>query len=178
MSYKNLADAMCSKCRAYPCLCDKFIPKEEERWKLLAWAIAWEGSICLHKGRNSENRNLVWYCPSVNLNNTDSNLLSQFVQLANCGNVSFFGRRNPRHKNQYRWALTSMGAVKSFLLNILPYLPTKRKQAELVIEFCTLRLNNHKHGLKGMKGLHTREPREEEIFQELRELNKKGKASG
>lgn len=73
---------------------------------------------------------------------------------------------DPVRKDSYTFQITRLLDVKSLLEQILPHLVVKRKQAELVLEFCNVHLKDKWSNYN---------PRLFEIAKEVRKLNKKGK---
>jgi len=102
----------------------------------VAWAIATEGTISINQTKSC--------CyPNVNMYNTDRELIEKFWQLAGfygyiskpSGYSSKLGNRLG-WKVRHRWIINKREEVKEFLIEILPYLPTKVMQAKIVIDFC------------------------------------------
>jgi hypothetical protein len=141
------------------------------RESFMAWSIVFEGCISLGKGTTKhisqitgEEKEYITLVPMVQLSNTQYNLLDSFQKLVGYGHVEKNGSTKSGAP-YWSWEVKSMEEVKRVCEEMLPYLPSKRKQAELLIEFCTIRLEKPKE----------RVDREEQIFQEMRSLNEKGK---
>ena len=147
----------------------------EMREQILAWSIAWEGHIGLYKAKRSRGH-AFQYVPKISLDNTDILLLEHFVALVGYGHTGVHRWVNPSNRKVlYHWYLCSLKDCKRFCEEVLPYLPAKRRQAELIIEFCGIRMNpNVRKNVAMSKGETTWGLREEEIYQELKELNKRG----
>ena len=134
----------------------------EEEKKIIAWSICWEGSIGLYRGRNS---NCIY--ARIDIGNTNFELLEEFKNIVKIGRIN---KRKPSKsisnaKPQKAWVVCRAKDIYYLLKTIFPYLPSKRRHAELVIEFLEQRL------LKGWTCL-KRPPttRELEIFKELKTL--------
>lgn len=113
---------------------------------IAAYSIAWEGSICIglcHNKETKRRKSHLTLLPSVSIGGTDKNLLNTFCALVGYGKVRLTKRGDSllNHKPVWQWKIRAMGEIKSFCEEILPYLPAKRKQAELMIVFCNGRLN-------------------------------------
>ena len=140
----------------------------EDTNRLIAWCISLEGSIelVIQSSRSS-------YCPYLKLYNTDVNIVNQFYEIM--GRKGFIVRseyKNPKFKPCYAWRCCKMEDVKNILGSILPYLPSKKEQAELLIEYITIREDNkYKWHLRGS----SHSDREREIHLRIKELNKRGK---
>lgn len=66
------------------------------------------------------------------------------------------------HKNLYNWHVTSVAGVYTLLSKLSPFLLMKRKQCDLMLEYCKGRLEDN-----------LSKPREW-YYDEMKELNKKG----
>ena len=113
------------------------------------------------------------YTPYIAFSNNDKGLIDKFASLAQCGSI-YYRQREGNCKPSYVWALFRLGEVKKFLEEIIPSLPSKTRQAELLLEFCILRESFSRKGIAMKLGHNSRTPREHEIFGELRKLNRKG----
>ena len=84
------------------------------------------------------------------------------------GQLHYRVNKNPRWKDRWDWtACSQIGS--SFLKAILPYLVVKKHQAELAIEFQNARVTGHP--LDDVRRL-----LDESIYEDMRELNSRGKA--
>ena len=109
--------------------------KDKERWRLIAWSIAWEGHIGLHKNHIGTIQAL------ISITQKHKGILEEFQQLVGMGRIEFGS------DGYWRWRLTGQRNVQFILSHIVNYLPLKRKkeQAKIVLEYCSLRLNNPHH---------------------------------
>ena len=82
--------------------------------------------------------------------------------------LDFPGRSGRNHKDAFRIIISSRADnVVKFLDIILPYLIVKSEQAELIIQFCKLRMANHSSK--------TFEDEEYSIYLQVKMLNRRGK---
>jgi len=114
---------------------------EHER-SLIAWSIAWEGSIGIHQHASKESRKGFWLVPKIGLSNTEENLIRQFYRIVDCGGLNGPYPDKRRVKPIWYWHLTSVGPCYEFLQQVIDHLPDKRKRAKLVLRFCELRMQN------------------------------------
>lgn len=140
-----------------------------------AYAIAFEGCISLSK--TSVNRRKVYsvIVPSVQIAGVNKQLLDDFCSLVGYGKVYPERRKNPL-KNQrevFVWRLSGAQQMKDFCEEILPYLPSKKRQAEIMIEFCERRKVCHRIYTHGGH-FTTYEDRDWELLKEMQELNHRG----
>lgn len=107
--------------------------------------------------------------PKISITNTDKAIMEE-VHLNFGGHLySYPDKRNPNWKQRYEWYVHNMNDIEIFLSKILPYLKIKHKQAELMIEFISLR-----KGLKGKKRFSKKHAsREFEIKGEMLNENRK-----
>ena len=103
--------------------------------------------------------------PIISIANTKKELMTWLsTNIAGCTLKQGYDSRN--RKDVFTFQIARLLDVKALLEQVLPYLIVKRRQAELLLEFCNLRLKD-----KWM----TYNPRLFEIAKEIRHLNKKGK---
>ena len=136
----------------------------------MAWTISWEGCIGLYKIKRSKTPE---YNCRISVDNTNKDLIEKFRKLVGYGNVYNHRGQTGKNKACYKWELYSLFLLKKFLEEVLPYLPSKKEQARLVLEFCNLRLSASRVGINLREGT-TRTEREEEIYQRMRKLNQRG----
>ena len=105
----------------------------ESQKAYLAGFIDGEGSLLLQPHRRKDWKR-VYYCPEVDVYNTDPEILSVLREWTGLGSVNaFHNSKKPSHyKIRYTWRITGLKA-KMLLNTLLPYLQIKRKQAELLI---------------------------------------------
>lgn len=120
------------------------------RETVMAWTIAWEGCLGLYKARRSEGHSFQ-IIPVVDVSNTNRELLEAFAKLVGYGKV--YHQSNHHHdgtnwKDMHKWQLTSLETVKRFCEEILPYLPAKKEQAEILIRFAKRRMEVATSGIR------------------------------
>ena len=90
-------------------------------------------------------------------------------------------RKKSNWKNLYYWGIHRRELVRNFLCMILPYLKIKRKQAELIIQFCEIRervLSDRsrldKKGRPRRSSKYTYSGIERELWLQIKQLNQTG----
>ena len=86
-----------------------------------------EGSFCLKN--NGSHR----FSCQIQIGSTDIRVLT-WVRDRFSGSVNLERRNNPRHKPMWRWC-SSASTIDAILAGVLPYLITKREQAEVMIAY-------------------------------------------
>jgi len=144
----------------------------EEEKKIIAWSIDWEGSISIHKSSSKTERRhkKVDLQPLIIIGNTNKRLLKKFYDIVKLGH--FYPRKpRPKQKDVWIWTTTSFEECQFILENVLPYLLSKRKQGEVVLEFIKSRIDR---GIKEVVSI----PYSRKEFlcvEKIRKLNKRGK---
>ena len=147
------------------------------REEIIAWTMVWEGCFSLAKSsKNQKGTGTPYYRPSLQITNTNKELLDRFQQVVGCGKIDLRVKedRKMNCKAKYAWRVNTQKDIKNICESILPFLPAKKEQAELLLEYCILRLNTKLKGVKLIFGETTRTKREEEIYKRIKELNKRG----
>jgi len=132
---------------------------------VLAWSLAWEGSIGVRRQKDPTAK-LGWFLrPRFDIYNTDRELLEKFREFIGGYGRIFIQRYNdkPLWKPCYRWTIQRQDECLELLKEIIDLLPSKRRQAELLLEFLELR-----------KAKKPYSDREIQIAEELHKLNKRG----
>ena len=148
--------------------------------EIIAWSLAWEGWIGLTKCSRSKGH-AMQYTPHITIGNTDIELLKKFRDITGCGHIYTYNTGKTYKSNwrvQAAWQINNTFEVLEFLQEIYGFLPAKQPQANLLMEFCRIRLDRKQKGYKGFNmrsGINTWSIREEEIYQELKKLNKRGR---
>jgi hypothetical protein len=106
------------------------------------------------------------YTPTVIFSNSDKSVL-EWIRNRIGGILTRESRRNPHHKDGYKLYFRSRADILPLLRTLLPHLKVKKKQAELMIQFCESRLNR-----KVQNSPLTVE--ELKIIKEVSKLNKRG----
>lgn len=138
----------------------KFPKMSEETARLAAWAISLEGTIALHRGIHSGLN------PMISIGNTNFELLRQFRELTQYGHISKKPwRDNERCKGVYKWEIRSVFEAQAFLIQIIPFLPSKKEQAQLLLPYLEKRILRWKLPY---------DTKELDIQAEIKALNKRG----
>ena len=91
--------------------------------------------------RRRENRRKQYteqYVPIVKVTQAKPQAV-EFIKNHFGGNNGIINPQSDKRKPLYRWEFSSIEKTKNFLEIIEPYLKIKKKQAQLVIEFCSVR---------------------------------------
>ena len=112
------------------------------------------------------------YFSRVFISNTNESIL-RWVEFKLGGYVNVRKHTNPhKHKRGYQWYI-SEALCESFLLLVRPYLRIKGEQADLLLEYRkTVRESKHYPDRLGMDANTVK--RRNELYQQMRRLNKKG----
>ena len=129
-----------------------------------------EGSFCFvaKPPRKGSNHNSVK--PTFSINNCDVPTLHDCTELLETYNIPhwiWWRRTNhPKHKMQWCLRIDGHKRLKRFLIWVTPYLHTKRKQAENILDFLNLR--------EGKVGLSPYTDKEKLLVKTVKDLNRKG----
>lgn len=133
----------------------------EVEWAYVAGFVDGEGFI----GIVRDNRNSgYFYRVRMEAGNTSKDI-ARWLEYKFKRKAVLRDRKNKAHKPMYQWGLTDKLAL-NFLNQILPYLIIKRRQAELAIKFQSLRV---------IEAPRINREEQEEIYWQMRKLNKKGR---
>lgn len=98
--------------------------------RLVAWSIAWEGHLSLFRQKKGG------YAPLAAITNTNRSLLEQFQTLVGAGHVTKFYTYEKGHRPIGQWKISGAKGVRWLLDQIAGYLPVKKEQALLLLDFC------------------------------------------
>lgn len=136
----------------------------------LACAIDGEGNVGLTNSKGSSFSN--HYAPVIKITNTKKEFVEKASEIMKI-NLSYIMRSyKDGWKELYATVTGKQSKVKAVLIEVLPFLIIKREQAKLVLEWIQIRENSYLG--KGIRG-GSRSERETEIYNELKELNKRGR---
>ena len=144
-------------------------------WQLAYIAGVIDSDGCISLILNSKTG---WVRPRVAINQVQPEAIDFIISLFG-GNL--YIAEQPEEsvwKDRYEWRLYSLRKVKPFLIAILPFLQIKSRQAQLVIEFCSLRLNKLGKRYQGGKHNKTYTEREMIVFDNVKSLNQRGVYAG
>jgi len=134
---------------------------------IIGWSIAWEGTISLYFQGRHEGKDQVQLFPSISIGNTDFSLLDKIIELTGYGHISKHTsyRSEENGKPLKKWEMRNHQEIAAFLSQILDYLPSKRKQGELLLEYVNSRLSHWRLSYT---------EREKDICRKMILLNKRG----
>lgn len=141
--------------------------------ELSAWAIATDGCITITLGKDKKTKLGFKLQPSISFCNTSY----QFIQIVNkmIGGGIYHKDANVQANAKGKWQVrvTGLADVKYLAEKILPFLPIKKRQARLIIEYCDSRLKILAQPSYQFKNVgYTK--RELAIYEEMKKLNKRG----
>jgi len=130
----------------------------------VAWTMAAEGSFSIQKVRNSLQ-------PKISINNTKQEFLDKFHTMIGYGSTGThsWNERNPNWNPIHHWYISSHLDCLRFCAEVYEFMPIKQEQVKLMIEFCSRGVARG-HGCQSKA-----EPRDFEIYEKMKELNKRGK---
>lgn len=154
--------------------------KKELAW--LAGFIDGEGYLGIERQRKKETARQsasLLYHPYLIIANSNYNVLEFIRKYIGYGYVYEVRRKKSklRHNNEkpgFQYKLTKMDKLRPFLNTLRPYLRLKQQQCALLLKFITIRQNAKRITGRGHRGSTSFSNLEEEIYQELRILNKRG----
>lgn len=112
-----------------------------------------EGYIGLHGGK--------YYCPLVGVANTNIHIIAKLCSLTGIVHVSKHQPKGNR-KLLYNWEVSAVRDVILLLSKVSPHLIGKKYQAEILLEYCLLKVLHNKVD-------------KESYYLRLKELNRRGK---
>ena len=112
-----------------------------------------------------------WHEPQITWVNTDQAVLSHIAGLIGVGARIAARKKNPRWKQVYSLSVTAMPTVEAVLRQLLPYLITKRRQADLLLGLVDLKKQKYWGDHPANAAL---SEQESEIVSQLRNLNIRG----
>jgi hypothetical protein len=107
--------------------------------------------------------------PFITVANTDKEMLSFCRDTTGAGRLIYYVSRQANHRNAWRWNVWTQQAG-DVLRVIVPYLITKRRQAELLLELIDLQAK--KYGRTVVPA--SEKARRVEIESEIKALNRRG----
>lgn len=148
-------------------------PRQAVLYAYLAGIIDGEGTIRIDKTDYSQKRmRSPQYLAQICIGMNDKQVLDLLKETFGGGNVR--EERVPDRRSVWRWAATGRFRVPPILRMLLPYLKTKRRHAEIVIDFC----ENWVRPYVSRNGVDPQElQRREEAYLKVRKLNAVGAAA-
>lgn len=132
-----------------------------------------EGSFGLHKHKNKRCKRGWYYQSLVCMVNTDKKIMQWMSSIINVNHKCVSrrkGKMKPTWSPCYVWYLGRIPEIIQFIEMILPFLKIKKKRAELLLEYCKIRL--YKQPRKGKTFEYT--TRQHEIYSIIKKLNRTG----
>ena len=126
-----------------------------------------EGGIQLTRSQRPDREYVLALHPTVYFTNTDCTAIQLLRSWLGCGCVTR-RREEPPHNDVYALSVTGTRNVLELLKTLRPYLIIKRRQADVLIEYCESRLTHYRAGDRRFNSL------ELQLYSKLRRLNKKG----
>lgn len=142
----------------------------------LAWLAGFwdgEGSITIftHTEKNGQKK----ISPTINVTNTDMNVIAHTSQILDALGTSFSvahnKKDNMKHKDSYQLTTRNMKYIEVVLEAMLPYLVCKKPQAILVLRYVKKKLQYLEQGKKP-----SYDDEDSELQQEVQAMNKRGKS--
>jgi hypothetical protein len=125
-----------------------------------------EGMIVIKRAKEN---GAIYYAPYIGITNTDKGLMEKCMEIFKGGRfITKQMKKNPNWKTCYVYNIASVRGVKQILTQLVDEFTVKKPMAQLVLEFIKVKEEKQGFGL---------DPREEELFQKVRELNARGKGA-
>ena len=106
-----------------------------------------------------------YYAPFIGVTNTNKLLIQRCMDTFNSGHFYAEKRSKPNHKTKLVYNIASVKGVKQILTQIVDELTIKKDRAKIVLEFIKIKEEKIGFGV---------DPREIELFEEMRRLNRRG----
>lgn len=134
-------------------------PNEDAKWAWLAGIV--EGEGCLNLAISKRKTGKWWYKAQFVISNNSLEILENVQQVVENGQIYKAKIRGNRIQS-YQFFINSRSRMLEVLHFLMPFLITKKRQAQLIIEFQNL--TQHYKG---------KSSRAHEIYLEMRKLNQK-----
>ncbi len=127
-----------------PHVFSRHIPLLDKECRLaIAWTIASEGTITINPYFSKSHKGFYLAYPNIVISNTELDFIQAFHELmGKTGTICQTGKATENRKASWQWQLRSIEGCLRLLEQIKDYLPIKKKQAQIVIDYCHLRLRN------------------------------------
>ena len=136
----------------------------EEDLIYLAGFFDGEGCVSITKSKNRKTGFI--YAPRISIVNTNKSIMVWINSLINGGVQKRYSKGN--NKTKLEWQLTRLKDILKFTQLFKPYVKVKKRQLEVMEKFIKIRLSKP-------FGHHSYSIQEEQLYLELKELNKRGK---
>jgi hypothetical protein len=145
------------------------LTEAERSW--LAAVIDGEGSICLSRIHQARSRRGYFYCPKLEICNTNKGLLMTVWQKIGEGGVYLSKSGGKGWKTRWTYC-ASAGVLRAVLPQLIPYLIIKKSHAQKTLEFFDYIDNNPIYGREASRAYY----RElDEFYMIMKALNQKGR---
>lgn len=120
------------------------IPKKRKNsedcnfWKYVAGLMDTDGSFSIKRQKTKR------YAPVILLTMKEPAAINYFFKQCIYGSICTVTSKTTRHGHSFRFGIFSVLDCHAFLEKILPYVYIKKDQAEILHEYCTIRLNADK----------------------------------
>jgi len=127
-----------------PHVFSRHVPTLDKEHRLaIAWTIASEGTITINPYFSKSRKGYSLAYPTLSVSNTEQEFLRAFHEMV--GKIGLITRSSKavgNRKESGQWQLRSIEGCLRLLEQIFDYLPIKKKQAMIVMEYCRLRLKH------------------------------------
>lgn len=152
----------------------KALSTTDRAW--LAGFIDGEGFIGITKQKKHSTKNQAegyLYHPYVIITGTEKDAIYFIKELTGCGKIVSLSRTTG-HKVAYQYKLSKYKDLQFVLNQLHNYLRIKKMQSQLVLEYIFLRDQASIKTGRNSRGSTSFTEREEQLYQELRTINKRG----
>lgn len=147
-------------------------------WAWLAGILDGEGALQL--GRSFQNGRAI-YTPTCRVDMTHAGTIERIGAILTDAQIEHrrfvYKRKNVRHRAANIVSVNKLKDVRALLSNVLPYLVTKRRHADVLLSFVEHRIAiGYDWKRKGENGRFVNSYGEDEVlfYQQLKELNRRG----
>lgn len=153
--------------------------KREKAYLWLAGFIDGEGYIGILRQRKKENHRhsaSLLYHPYLIISNNNLKVLQYIKRLIGYGYIHKKPNKEPNSRQQtsFQYKLARMDHLEAALKTMQPFFRLKQKQCKLLLAFIDSRKNAKRISGRGSRGIASYSKKDEEIYQKLRILNKRG----
>ena len=126
-------------------------------------------------GKKPKNKkNYKTFIPNISIANTNKNFLKYIKHIIGIGYITKNKARPKKNKKaHYRYSIENLADIEKLLNQIINTLIVKRKQAEILLNYCSLRLDKLALN-KGRIDLARYGDEERRLVKAIRKLNKRG----
>lgn len=137
---------------------------EKEKLAYVAGIVDGEGTITIERLLDVRFSDGFALHPILTVSNTDRQLLEFCKKILKLPNMITSHKKGQGRKDSWRIDITKKETVLEILIVLRPYLIVKRKQADLIMDYCFRRLHTQRKY----------DERDLEIFSSIRKLNRRG----